>query len=73
MSIKGGNPILEMLPLNTTKINMADINKMLKEIRERTSPEVKQFIRINMAIVDSVFETLEREKNENPKSGGENE
>jgi transcriptional regulator with XRE-family HTH domain len=39
---------------------MADLNKMLHEIRKRTKPEQKRFIKKNMAIVNAIYEALER-------------
>ena len=39
---------------------MADLNKMLQEIRDRTKPEEKRYIKKNMAIVNAIYEALER-------------
>jgi len=39
---------------------MADLNKMLQEIRNRTKPEQKRYIKKNIAIVNAIYEALER-------------
>ena len=38
----------------------ADLNKMLQEIRDRTKPEEKRYIKKNMAIVNAIYQALER-------------
>lgn len=39
---------------------MADLKEMLQEIRERTTPEQSQFVSDNMAIVDYIYDLMDK-------------
>ena len=41
---------------------MADLNDMLKQIRERTTPDQERFVDENMAIVDYIHQLLDEKK-----------
>lgn len=41
---------------------MADLKDMLKQIRERTTPDQERFVDENMAIVDYIYQLLEEKK-----------
>nr|NQU90488.1 hypothetical protein [Bacteroidota bacterium] len=41
---------------------MADMKEMLKQIRERTTPEQKKYVENNIEIVDYIYELLAAKK-----------